>query len=108
MLMASSLISVFSQNQTRGLMGNWTFNMDDDFTTPDGNYKNWKYDVNDENMNWRDIYNDFALKWLVHDKETPELGKSLFHHQNGRSANSYHRKDFFPEFDNYPEIPQNV
>ena len=23
-------------NQTRGLMGNWTFNMEDDFTKPDG------------------------------------------------------------------------
>lgn len=96
------------QNQTRGLLGNWSFDMDDDFTTPDGNYKSWKYDVNDESLNWKDIYDNFALKWLVHDKESPELGKSLFFHENGRSSNFYHRKDFVPEFDNYPEIPQNV
>lgn len=96
-------------NQTRGLMGNWTFRMDDDFVMPDGTWKEtWKYDVTSEDLSWEEIYNNFALKWLVHDKETPELGKSLFNHQNGRSANSYHRKDFRPEFDNYPEIPQNV
>ena len=90
-------------------MGNWTFRMDDDFVMPDGTWKEtWKYDVTSEDLSWEEIYNNFALKWLVHDKETPELGKSLFNHQNGRSANSYHRKDFRPEFDNYPEIPQNV
>jgi len=98
-------------NQTRGLMGTWNFTMDDDFYTPDGNYKDYKYDPTNqdfESYNWKDIYDQFALKWLVHDMETPEVGKSLFHHANGRSANSYHTKDFIPEFQNYPEIPQNV
>ena len=92
-------------------MGTWNFTMDDDFYTPDGNYKDYKYDPTNqdfESYNWKDIYDQFALKWLVHDMETPEVGKSLFHHANGRSANSYHTKDFIPEFQNYPEIPQNV
>ena len=91
-------------------MGNWSFKMEDDFTTPDGleNEGKFKYDVTDEKTNWKNIYDDFALKWLVHDKETPELGKSLFHHENAKSSNSYHRRDFQPEFQNYPEIPQNV
>ena len=29
-------ITNFFQNQTRGLMGNWTFDIQDDFTLPDG------------------------------------------------------------------------
>merc|ERR1712198_756847 len=65
-------------NQTRGLMGTWNFTMDDDFYTPDGNYKDYKYDPTNqdfESYNWKDIYDQFALKWLVHDMETPEVGK---------------------------------
>jgi len=95
-------------NQTRGLFGNWTFDMEDDFTTPDGNWKNWNFDTSDTNLNWKQIHDDFALQWLVHDKGSEEVGKSLFHHENGRSSNFFHRADFQPEYDILPEIPENV
>ena len=29
-------IGAYFQNMTRGLMGNWTFDIDDDFTLPSG------------------------------------------------------------------------
>jgi len=101
-------------NQTRGLFGNFSFDMRDDFTTPDGKLwnKGWNPDLyadsNDKQEVWKDVNDEFASKWLVHDKETPELGKSLFYHENGRSANSYHQSTWVPEFQLYPEIPQNV
>merc|ERR1719334_1511778 len=97
-------------NQTRGLMGNWTFNMEDDFTTPDGDFENYisMPAEEDDNFSWQDMHDKFASLWLVHDKESPELGRSLFHHENGRSANFYHKKSFTPEFDILPEIPDNV
>ena len=88
--------------------------MEDDFTTPDGKLwnKGWNpdldTDINDKQEIWRDVHDEFASKWLVHDKETPELGKSLFYHENGRSSNSYHRSSWTPEYHLYPEIPQNV
>lgn len=45
---------------------------------------------------------------MVQDKEDPQVGRSLFHHENGRSSNFFHRKDFEPEFNFLPEIPNNV
>ena len=36
--------------------------MEDDFTTPDGNWKNWNFDTSDTNLNWKQIHDDFALK----------------------------------------------
>jgi len=95
-------------NQTRGLMGNWTFNMEDDFTTPDGEYKTWNINTDDVNTDWEQLHNEFAKEWLLRDKEDKDRGKSLFFHENGRSANFYHEKNFLPEFSILPEIPLNV
>lgn len=90
-------------NQTRGLMGNWTFDVRDDFTLPTGREGPI---FNADTM--RDTYDNFAQEWVVHDKETEGIGKSLFTHSNGMSSNSYYDKNFEPEFDKLPEIPENV
>lgn len=45
---------------------------------------------------------------VLHDKETPGIGHSLFTHNNGQSSNSYFDEHFEPEFDILPEIPENV
>ena len=50
----------------------------------------------------------FLSSGVVHDKETDGIGKSLFTHSNGMSSNSYYDKNFEPEFDKVPEIPENV
>ena len=52
--------------------------------------------------------NKKIIAGLVHDKGSEEVGKSLFHHENGRSSNFFHRADFEPEFSILPEIPENV
>ena len=100
--------------------------MEDDFTTPDGNWKTYNFDTSDTNLNWKQIHDDFANQCkkslifyrqilrknfqlgLVHDKGSEEVGKSLFYHENGRSSNFFHRSDFQPEFNILPEIPENV
>ena len=50
----------------------------------------------------------FFYAGVVHDKETENIGKSLFTHPNGQSSNSYYEEDFEPEFDILPDIPENV
>jgi len=96
-------------NQTRGLLGNWTFDITDDFITPDGDQKEFNYNTEtNKDYSWMSIHDSFASLWMLNDKDTSGLGRSLFHHENGRSANFYHREDFRPEFDILPEIPLNV
>ena len=90
-------------NQTRGLMGNWTFDTEDDFTLPDGHVG----PILDTN-NIERTHKDFAMKWVVHDKEEDGIGKSLFTHNNGQSSNTFFDQYFEPEFDVLPEIPENV
>ena len=84
-------------------MGNWTFDMDDDFTLPDGHVGA----ILDQSQIER-THNDFAMKWVVHDKYEEGIGKSLFTHANGQSSNTYFELGFEPEFDVLPEIPENV
>ena len=45
---------------------------------------------------------------IVHDKEEPGRGHSLFTHNQGLSSNSYYDPNFEPEYDITPEIPENV
>lgn len=91
-------------NQTRGLFGNWTFNVDDDFTLPSGDEKSFSADTSQLSR----IHKEFAEEWVLHDKEVVGIGKSLFFHENGRSSNFFYRARWEPEFDILPEIPENV
>jgi len=91
-------------NQTRGLMGNWTFDQLDDFTLPEGTEKSFGTDRTQLSR----IHNEFADKWAVFDKEVPGVGRSLFFHENGRSSNFFYDKSWEPEFRILPEIPDNV
>ena len=84
-------------------MGNWTFDVEDDFTLPDGRVGA----ILDMTQIER-THNDFAMKWILHDKETEGIGKSLFSHANGQSSNTFYDKYFEPEWDVLPEIPENV
>ena len=45
------------KNMTRGLMGNWTFDIQDDFTTPDGTERA-VYQTDD----LENVHKDFAMK----------------------------------------------
>eukprot|EP00095_Tigriopus_kingsejongensis_P008816 maker-scaffold1015_size70757-snap-gene-0.10 protein:Tk08816 transcript:maker-scaffold1015_size70757-snap-gene-0.10-mRNA-1 annotation:"hypothetical protein DAPPUDRAFT_305821" len=90
-------------NQTRGLMGNWTFDEDDDFTLPDGTRRGVS-----ESLGLDTIHREFGNKWAVHDKETTGIGKSLFTHSNGMSSNSFFDSKFEPNFEQQPDVPENV
>ena len=52
----------FLQNMTRGLMGNWTFDIQDDFTLPDGSEKT-VYQTSD----LKNLHDEFAMecKFLI-------------------------------------------
>ena len=45
------------QNQSRGLLGNWTFDIEDDFTLPDGTVGPMM-----DTSNIERIHEDFAMK----------------------------------------------
>lgn len=89
-------------NQTRGLFGNWSTDLYDDFTLPDGT-PGPSLDVN----NLETLHNSFGMKWFVDDKSDPYRGKSLFYHENGRSSNFFYDVTFQPIFDVRPLLPAN-
>lgn len=62
------------------------------------------------NSNLDAIHNQFALNWIVDEKETDEKGYSLFYHENGKTSSSYNDKMFRPVLSNDLRqiIPYNV
>uniref|UniRef100_A0A146LTJ4 Extracellular domains-containing protein CG31004 n=1 Tax=Lygus hesperus TaxID=30085 RepID=A0A146LTJ4_LYGHE len=90
-------------NQTRGLLGNWSFDKNDDFTLPDGSI------VNVGNLNdFEAIHRQFGMKWILEDKVT-NRGRALFVQDNGRKASFYTNTSFVPEFKKSPQeiLPPN-
>lgn len=81
-------------NKTRGLFGNWSFDMIDDFVLPDGSQITVQTNVNDASR----IYNDFGLKWMVDDTDDSRKGRSLFLKEYGRTSATYNNASFLPEF----------
>uniref|UniRef100_A0A1B6DF11 AMOP domain-containing protein n=1 Tax=Clastoptera arizonana TaxID=38151 RepID=A0A1B6DF11_9HEMI len=92
-------------NQTRGLMGNWSFDMTDDFTKPDGTLAAVTNNLN----NFERLHKDFAIYWLLEDREDTMKGPSLFFREYRRTASYYANKTFVPEWRKTPEeiIPSN-
>ncbi|KAK3909063.1 Protein mesh [Frankliniella fusca] len=92
-------------NQTRGLFGNWSFDMTDDFTLPDGTQAPVTNNLN----NFERVHKDFAMKWMLEDKEDKNKGAALFFREYGRLSSFYANKSFVPMFKATPEeiIPAN-
>lgn len=92
-------------NQTRGLFGNWSHDITDDFTLPNGLMAGVGTNIN----NFESIHKDFALNWLIEDKDDPNKGVALFTREFGRTANFYANKTFVPEYRKQPQeiIPSN-
>ncbi|XP_063911359.1 protein mesh isoform X1 [Zophobas morio] len=92
-------------NQTRGLFGNWSFDVLDDFTLPDGTRTGVSTNLNDMER----VYNDFGMRWILDDVEDPQKGAALFTRENGQSASTFNNKTFKPEFSMVLEtlIPEN-
>ncbi|XP_020713695.1 protein mesh isoform X2 [Ceratitis capitata] len=90
-------------NKTAGLFGNWSFNALDDLVLPDGTVAN-------VNMNdFRQIYYNFGLKWMLADRNIPNVGTALFSRDNGRTASYYSNASFVPNFLKEPQdfLPSN-
>lgn len=49
------------------------------------------------------IHRDFALQWMLEDKENKVKGGALFHREFGRTASYYANQSFIPEFRKYPQ-----
>ncbi|XP_011644865.1 protein mesh isoform X1 [Pogonomyrmex barbatus] len=91
-------------NKTRGLFGIWNFDPIDDLTSPTG------YQVPIGSVNHSEtIHTDFAIHWMLEDKESKLLGAALFHREFGRTASYYANRTFQPEFRKYPTeiLPPN-
>lgn len=76
----------------------------DDLTSPQG------YQVPITSVNHSEtIHRDFALHWMLEDKESKLLGAALFHREFGRTASYYANRTFEPEFRKYPSeiLPPN-
>jgi len=92
-------------NQTRGLFGNWSNDITDDFTLPNGLMAGVGTTIN----NFESIHRDFAMHWILEDRDDPAKGVALFHREFGRTANFYANRTFLPEFRKHARdiIPPN-
>lgn len=86
------------------MFGNWSHDITDDFTNPDGQLAS----VGNLN-NFEDVHKNFAMNWLLEDKETENKGAALFTREFGRTATFFANRKFQPEFRRTPEeiIPPN-
>ncbi|XP_014488092.1 PREDICTED: protein mesh [Dinoponera quadriceps] len=85
-------------NKTRGLFGNWNFDITDDLTTPNG----YQLPVNSVN-NSETIHKDFAIHWILEDNANELTGEALFARNYGRLASFYSNRSFVPEYRKYPK-----
>ncbi|XP_045479258.1 protein mesh isoform X3 [Harmonia axyridis] len=81
-------------NKTLGLFGNWSFDITDDFTKPDGTKNPITVNIND----MQNVYDNFGKLWMIDDSEDPTIGQSLFLNEYDRTAAFYNDLDFVPEF----------
>ncbi|XP_075981860.1 sushi domain containing 2 mesh isoform X1 [Anticarsia gemmatalis] len=90
-------------NQTRGLFGNWSLDVNDDFTRPDGTRAT--VDLN----NFQTAHRDFAQHWQLTDREQRDIGVAMFYREYGRTAAYYNDNQFIPNFIREPAdfLPAN-
>ena len=79
-------------------MGNWSYDITDDFTNPDGIIAG----VSNLN-NFETVHKDFAINWLLEDREDPNKGGALFTREFGKTASYYANRTFEPEWRRSPD-----
>ncbi|XP_055859998.1 uncharacterized protein LOC106058961 isoform X2 [Biomphalaria glabrata] len=72
-------------NKTRGLLGNFNGNKNDEFILPDGQ-------LLPANLSERQIYQEFAKKWVV------TQSNSVFLYRPGENTSTYQHSDFEPMY----------
>ncbi|KAG7203627.1 hypothetical protein KM043_013662 [Ampulex compressa] len=91
-------------NKTKGLLGTWNFDKTDDLMSPSGQQ------VSISNLNhFETLHRDFALHWMLEDKEDNLKGGALFTREFGRTASFYANRTFHPEWRKDPKdiLPRN-
>ncbi|CAK9825077.1 Protein mesh [Anthophora retusa] len=91
-------------NKTKGLFGKWNFDIMDDLITPDGQQ------VPSTNLNhFEAVHKNFAIHWMLEDKEDELKGGTLFTREFGTTASFYTNKTFQPEWRKAPAdiLPAN-
>ena len=85
-------------------MGNWSYDILDDFTNPDGHIA----PIGNLN-NFERVHKDFSINWLLEDSEDNEKGGALFTREFGRTASYFANKTFEPEWRSRPNdiLPSN-
>ncbi|XP_073234800.1 mucin-like protein [Porites lutea] len=73
------------RNSTRGLLGTWNDNPNDDFTLPDGT-------ILPSSLTSRKIHFDFGVKWQINQSQ------SLFTYAQNESVDTFAKPDFLPMF----------
>lgn len=76
----------------------------DDLQSPEGQQ------VPVSNLNhFETVHKDFAIHWLLEDKEDPDKGGALFTREFGRTASYYANRTFEPEWRKTPAeiLPSN-
>ncbi|XP_045484583.1 protein mesh isoform X1 [Pieris rapae] len=90
-------------NRTRGLFGNWSLDVNDDFMRPDGTLAT--VDLN----NFQSAHREFAQYWQLTDREQKDIGVAMFTREYGRTAAYYNDNQFIPNFIKEPAnfLPAN-
>ncbi|XP_045514585.1 protein mesh isoform X3 [Pieris brassicae] len=90
-------------NRTRGLFGNWSLDINDDFMKPDGSLAT--VDLN----NFQSAHREFAQYWQLTDREQKDIGVAMFTREYGRTAAYYNDNQFIPNFIKEPAnfLPAN-
>lgn len=78
------------------MFGNWSFNPLDDFTLPNGQVVNIPIQ-NNPNL-FKDLHNQWAIKWMLADRDVPGVGAALFTREFGRTASYYANASFVPNY----------
>jgi len=76
------------KSKTRGLLGNWNGNKNDDFTL-----RNENGDIIPISSNFETLHSDFGLEYMINENE------SLFIYPNGTNFNSFNDESFIPNFE---------
>ncbi|KAL1505442.1 hypothetical protein ABEB36_005011 [Hypothenemus hampei] len=92
-------------NKTAGLLGNWSFNKEDDFTLPDGQRVSVVTNINDMER----VYTQFGSQWMIDDVLDAQKGRAMFLRENGQTSSNFNNRSFLPIFPMTPEeiIPAN-
>ncbi|XP_055617268.1 protein mesh isoform X2 [Toxorhynchites rutilus septentrionalis] len=90
-------------NKTRGLLGYWSWNMIDDLVRPDDTV------VTPNLNNFEDVHRNFAMHWMLADREIEGVGQALFTREFGRTSSYFANVSFTPEFRREPRefLPPN-